>query len=112
MIKLLANYPYIQWLLWSIWIPVLVIWAFFFRILKNYPKTIIKVILGCLAFGITWDYFAIKTNIWYYPNGCCINQRVWGLPIEEFAWVVSAAVLISSVTIVTYYITRRKNYKR
>lgn len=108
MTKLLADYPYMQWLMWSIWLPTIVVWILFFNILKNYPKTLIKVIIGCLLFGITWDYFAIKTNIWYYPQECCIDQRIWGLPLEEYAWVASAALLISSVTIAAYHITHRK----
>lgn len=108
MIEFFSTHSYLQWVLWSIWLPIVVLWALFYRTLIKYPKTFIKVVAGSLLFGITWDYVAIRTNIWSYPTGCCMEQRIWRLPLEEPIWIVSAAILISTLTILLYTFTHKK----
>jgi lycopene cyclase domain-containing protein len=112
MLDFFQTHIYLQWVLWSMWLPTLLLWAFFYKTLIAYPRTLTKVILGSMIFGLTWDYIAVWTNIWSYPAGCCIEQKVYRLPIEEFIWIASAALLISSVTIVFYYASHRMKFKK
>lgn len=111
MLDFFQTHAYLQWVLWSLWLPTIIVWLFFHDHLRKYPKTLIKVTIGSLIFGVAWDYVAVWTNIWSYPPGCCVDRTVARLPVEEFIWIASAAVLISSLTIVFFRLTHKRSYK-
>jgi lycopene cyclase domain-containing protein len=92
--------PYIEWLFWSIWLPTALLLIIYHKILLKYPITYIKVIIGSLIVGVIWDYVAVWGRIWEYPDNCCIGAEIYRLPVDEFIWITSAAVLISMVTLI------------
>lgn len=92
--------PYIEWVLWSIWLPILLLIAIFPHIVLVYPRTYLKVIAGSLIVGLVWDYIAVWTRIWEYPPNCCTGVKIYRLPLDEYIWITSAAILISMITIV------------
>ena len=67
MLNFFSTHIYLQWVLWSIWLPTIIVWLLFYKTLWQYPKTFTKVVIGSLIFGVTWDYIAVWTNIWSYP---------------------------------------------
>jgi len=52
-----------------------------------------------LVFSVPWDLWAIRTNIWMFPG--TTNVGLWfGLPLEEYFFIMFVTLLLSSITIV------------
>lgn len=98
---------YLIWLLIFICIPTLIIWLLNFNLLWKYKKTLGHVIFFALVFSIPWDIYAVKTNIWMFPDEGNIGLNIGLLPIEEYLFMAFVSLLIGSIAIVLKYKLRR-----
>jgi lycopene cyclase domain-containing protein len=90
---------YLRWLTYCVWIPQLLLLATNFKIIVRYWRTILFCIFWALIFSVPWDLWAIGSNIWMFPPET--NVGLWfGLPLEEYFFIIFVTVLISSLTIV------------
>jgi len=88
------------WLLLIVCAPTLVLWMFNFDYLKNYKKTLFACILSALAFSIPWDYWAIRINIWKFPTETNVGFWFFGIPLEEYLFMMLVTFYISTITLV------------
>jgi hypothetical protein len=105
---------YMTWLLIFFIAPTLIMWIFAYDTLWKYRATFKHCIILGLVFGVTWDYFAIVTKMWYWPELCCFLPRVAGLPLEEVVFIVSVVIAICTTTLIArdIYDTHRKHLAR
>ena len=91
---------YLAWLLIFVWIPTLLLWITNFDILHRYKKTLSFCIFWALIFSVPWDYWAIKTEIWVFPQDT--NLGIWfsGLPLEEYLFISFVTLEVSTLTLV------------
>lgn len=99
MLKFLITHPYIEVLFWFCWVPSLLIWSRYYKILARYPKTFIKCIVVVLALAIPWDWFAVGAKIWYFPAGCCIAGHLYNIPWEEIMFMITFTIYIVSLAL-------------
>ncbi|OGH42612.1 MAG: hypothetical protein A3H79_03435 [Candidatus Levybacteria bacterium RIFCSPLOWO2_02_FULL_36_8b] len=80
--------------------PTLLMWIYNFKILRLYKKTLFACVFWALVFSVPWDYWAIKTKIWNFPNNT--NLGIWfgGLPLEEYLFIIFVTFEISTLTLV------------
>lgn len=98
---------YFQWLSLFVFLPTAVLWLAFPRVLIEYRTTYAVAILGSLLVSIPWDLVAVRTGIWQFPDGCCAGPEIAGLPIEEYIFISSVAVYVSTLALVArYYFSR------
>ena len=93
-------YSYIFWLLIFVLIPTIILWVIYPFIIKKYYRTLILCSVGSLIFSIPWDIWAKKTNIWYWPRYKIIGVYLFGLPLEEYLFIIFATVFISTITLI------------
>lgn len=93
-------FTYIKWLLIFVWLPTLILWSTNFNLLKRYKKTLWFCVFCALAFSVPWDFWAIKTKIWVFPQDT--NLGIWfgGLPLEEYLFIIFVTLEISTLTLV------------
>jgi lycopene cyclase domain-containing protein len=93
--------PYITWLLIFGFLPVSVMWLFFYKYLWKYRQVFVWSTIFTLIFGAAWDVFAIKYKIWGWPKECCVLPRISNdLPTEEFLFMVMTGFYTSTMTLV------------
>ena len=90
---------YIYWLTIFVWLPTIVLWAINWKYLSQYKKTFLYCIIWALIFSIPWDIWAVKAQIWNFPQDTNIGLWIGGLPIEEYFFMVFVTVLISTVVL-------------
>lgn len=98
---------YIKWLIIFLSSPLLLLWIINFKLLWRYKRTIAFCICWALIFSIPWDYWAIQTKIWLFPQDTNIGLLLGGIPLEEFIFYVLATVFVSSITILVKQYGRR-----
>lgn len=92
--------PYVDWMLVFMGIPTLIMWLFNSHMLWSYRRIFIKVAIIVLLFSLPWDYFALHSRIWGWPKGCCTLPKIYGLPLEEYIFIIFAAFYVSTTTLV------------
>jgi lycopene cyclase domain-containing protein len=90
---------YIYWLIVFAWSPILILWIINYKYLVKYKKTFIYCILWSLIFSIPWDMWAIKANIWVFPEGANLGVIINQLPIEEYFFMIFVTMFISTVVL-------------
>lgn len=104
------TYSYLLWLLLFVWLPTLLIWVGNFHLFWKYKHTILCTVVLTLLFSIPWDIYAIKSGIWYFPKPSVVGIFFLSIPLEEYLFMATVALLISSVTIlVKYKFNKSKN---
>lgn len=93
---------YILWLSVFVWFPTILLFAFYFNLLWKYKKTLVWAMFFALVFSIPWDFLAVKTNIWFFPEKTHIAM-IGALPLEEYFFIIFVTLLISCLTIVIKY---------
>lgn len=90
---------YIWWLLFVVWIPLGYLWARNFAYLRKYTRTFRFVVVASLIFSIPWDILAVKADIWHYYTGHIVGLWIFGLPIEEYLYIVTVSILLATGTL-------------
>ncbi|MCL4338091.1 lycopene cyclase domain-containing protein [Patescibacteria group bacterium] len=98
---------YTIWLSFFVFVPIIILWIWRFRLLWHYRRTLAYAMFFALVVSIPWDYFAIKNHIWYFPKEGNLGILVYGLPFEEFIFMASVTLLLGSIVIIMKYRTRR-----
>jgi lycopene cyclase domain-containing protein len=91
---------YLRWLAIFLCLPLAVLWLTHFRLLWSQRRTIRTCAVWALILSVPWDGWAIRTRIWTFPADTHLGFRIAGLPLEEYLFIVCAAILISSLTLV------------
>lgn len=99
---------YLLWLIYFVWIPTSVIWLFQYKLLWKYKKTLLFAMTAALIFSIPWDLLAVKTNIWYFPQGHNLGLFIFSLPLEELLFMTTVTLLAGSVAIISKYTLDKK----
>lgn len=94
-------YPYETWLFIFFGIPLVCLWALFYKTILKYRLALVWITALTVLLGIAMDYTAIHYKIWGWSKACCALPRIRGLPIEEFIFMLLMAVTIETVTIIT-----------
>lgn len=94
---------YLIWLLVFVLIPTFLVWLFNFNLLWRYKATFVHAIFFALVFSISWDIYAVKSNIWYFPKERNAGIQIGMLPLEEYLFMALATLLIASITITIKY---------
>ena len=56
------------------------------------------VVIGSIIFSVPWDYIAIRERIWYFTEQHIFGILLFGLPIEEWVFIIFMALLFSTIT--------------
>lgn len=103
--------PYLTWVLIFFIVPTLVVWVFFWKHLIKYKWVIAFAALISTVVGIGWDVYAVKVNIWSWPEECCTLPRLpYNIASEEIIWAIAVAVYVCTVLLISREIfkTHRK----
>jgi lycopene cyclase domain-containing protein len=96
----LDHYDYLKWFLFFAWFPTVIIWLFYWRILIKYKKVFLLCMIGAVLFGYPWDYFATHVWLWRFSPDHTLGMNFLGLPVEEYIFFASEALLYSSLALV------------
>lgn len=95
-------FEYLIWLCIFVWLPTILLWIKFYRILIPLKRVFLYAIIGSLVIAGVWDYIAIKENIWYFPEGRILKLWILGLPIEEWFFIIFVTLFISTITVIFF----------
>lgn len=107
--------PYLTWVLIFLVTPSIILWLFFWKHLYKYLSVFVAVIVCSIIGGLSWDIYAVKTDIWSWPGSCCSMRRLLlGIPSEEIIWAIAAAFYVCTITIIArdIVVTHKKLKKR
>ena len=90
---------YIYWLSIFVWLPLLILWVVNWKYLSRYKKTFLYCIEWALLFSIPWDIWAVKVQIWLFPQDTNIGLWIGGLPLEEYFFIIFVTMLISTIVL-------------
>lgn len=90
---------YIYWLSIFVWLPLIVLWAINWRYLLQYRKTFLYCVIWALIFSIPWDIWAVRADIWHFPQDTNVGFRISGLPLEEYFFMIFVTMLLSTVVL-------------
>ena len=93
-----ANYTYLFWLFCFIGIPILVLlrWR---QQLWQQRQALAWTVIGSLVGGWLWDALAVRVGLWHYDPARIAGIWFWGLPLEEWLWIVGVTLLFGGITI-------------
>lgn len=95
---------YIVWLGLFVWLPTVFLWIHYHHILKKYKRTIVYAIFFALLFVIPWDTLAVGDAIWIFPKGGTLGIYIGVLPLEEYLFIATVTLFVSSMTLVFKYV--------
>ena len=95
-------YSYPLWLLLFLTLPLSLIWIFKFQTLMKYRSALLLTAIGCLAISVPWDILSVNDHIWHFAEPHIVGVWLWGLPIEEYVYILFVGLLSSSVTILLW----------
>ena len=93
---------YSLWLLLFLSLPLVLIGMFKFRTLMKYRLALTLTAFGCLALAVPWDRLAVSDHIWYFSDPYILGLWLWGLPVEEYVYILFVGLLSASVTILVW----------
>ncbi len=93
---------YPLWLCIFVFLPLLIIWLFEFKKLRKYGKVILLAEIGSFVFATPWDMIAVKDKIWYFTEPHILGIWLFGLPIEEYLFIIFVALLFVSITLLIW----------
>jgi lycopene cyclase domain-containing protein len=100
--QLIIMYEYLIWLLIFVILPFIILWIWKFRDLIKYKKVFFLATIGSLIFSIPWDVISVRENIWYFRKPHILGIWLFGLPIEEYLFIIFVTLLFSSITILLW----------
>lgn len=96
---LFGHYTYILWLALFVWLPILIIYLFNREYINKYRNIFPYGIVSTLLFSIPWDWWAIKTNVWYFPPQNIVGVWFFGIPLEEYLFMIFVTFEIAFITL-------------
>jgi lycopene cyclase domain-containing protein len=91
---------YLRWLAVFFGLPLAALWLTQLRLLWSHRRKIRACALWALILSVPWDWWASRTQVWTFPADTHLGFWIGGLPLEEYLFIVSAATLVSSFTLV------------
>ena len=91
---------YLRWLAVFFCLPLAALWLTHFRLLWSQRQTIGLCAVWALILSVPWDGWASRTRVWTFPADTHLGFWIGGLPLEEYLFIVCAATLVSSFTLV------------
>ncbi|MEZ4725949.1 MAG: lycopene cyclase domain-containing protein [Caldilineaceae bacterium] len=93
-----GNYTYLFWLCCFIGVPLLVLlrWR---HSLWAQRRALAWTLLGSLVGGWLWDALAVRVGLWHYDPARIAGIWYFGLPLEEWLWIVGVTLLFGGMTI-------------
>lgn len=95
-------YSYLLWLLFFGVVPLAVLWFLHAGELKRHIRIIFLAPIGSLIFSFPWDYISIHERIWYFQTPYIAGLWIFGLPIEEYLFIVLITLLFASISVVVW----------
>ncbi|CAN5708295.1 hypothetical protein BH10CHL1_BH10CHL1_32730 [soil metagenome] len=94
-----SNYTYIIWLIVFIGLPLVALlrWRLF---LWKQRRALALATFGSLVGGWAWDVIAVRFGAWYYDPNHIFGLWYFGLPIEEWLWIVGTTLFFGSLTVI------------
>jgi len=93
---------YLKWLLVFVILPLLFVWIFWFKELIKYKITHFFVIICSLIVSVPWDIISVKKDIWYFTEPYILGIWLFGLPIEEYLFIILISFLVSCMSILVH----------
>ena len=90
---------YIYWLFTFVWLPLIILWVANWKYLVKYRNVFLYCIVWALVFSIPWDIWAVKADIWHFPEDTNVGIWIGGLPLEEYFFIIFVTMLISTVVL-------------
>ncbi len=91
---------YPVWLVFFLIIPIGLLFLTQHRLLWHYRRTIGMCVLGALIVSVPWDIVAVRSHIWGFQPASNSGITLVKLPVEEYIFIILAAVFISAVSLV------------
>jgi lycopene cyclase domain-containing protein len=95
----IAQLEYVGLLFLLADLPILLIWTKYGNYLKKYIKVHVYCVLFSLLFGVPWDIWAVKSDMWNYESNHILGIWFLGIPIEEYFYIVTVAFLFTTITL-------------
>ena len=95
-----GKVTYMIWLGLFIGLPLLLIAWRWPRLLWQQRRALALTTLGALVGGWAWDALAVRFGIWFYDPATILNLWYFGLPLEEWLWIVGVTMMFGSLTAV------------
>lgn len=83
-------------------LPLAVLWAVWWRQLKDYWRVVALNVGFALAFAVPWDFLAIRTRIWYFTEPQVVGVWLLGLPVEEWLFISLVTALLTTVAVLAW----------
>ena len=93
-------------------LPMLILWAIYFKTLKRYMRIYVVAVVCALAISVPWDLISVREQIWYFTEPQIIGFWLLGLPIEEWLFYVIVPLLFATMTVLLWERFGDKNYVR
>ncbi len=93
------HWEYIVWFALFAWLPTAILWIFYWPLYRKYKKVFIYCIAGAIIFGYPWDYWATHYWLWHFSGDHTLGIFLGGLPVEEYIFFASEALLYSSIAL-------------
>ncbi|MBX3016033.1 MAG: lycopene cyclase domain-containing protein [Caldilineaceae bacterium] len=93
-----GNYTYLVWLACFMGLPLLLLlrgWPLLWRQRRALAWTL----LGSLVGGWAWDALAVRVGLWHYDPERITGIWFWGLPLEEWLWIMGITLLFGGLTV-------------
>ena len=95
---MLGKYTYLLWLFFFMGVPLL-LQLRWWRLFWQQRRAILWTLLGSLVGGWLWDAAAVRFNLWYYEAERIAGIWWFGLPLEEWLWIVGVTLLFANLTV-------------
>ena len=95
---MLGKYTYLLWLFVFMGVPLL-LQLRWWRLLSQQRRAILWTLLGSLVGGWLWDAAAVRFNLWYYEAERIAGIWWFGLPLEEWLWIIGVTLLFANLTV-------------
>lgn len=83
-------------------IPLVILWAWKFKLLYQYIPVFFLAVIGAIIFGMPWDYISIKNNLWTFTPSKIIGVWFFGLPLEEWLFFIFVTSLFTTITLLLW----------
>ncbi len=95
-------HSYLIWLALFVLAPTGLLWAFYSKVLKRHWRVIFLAPVYALIFSIPWDYISIQERIWYYQTPYIAGLWIFGLPLEEYLFIIFVTLLFANISAVVW----------
>lgn len=81
-------------------ILLLPFWIKKYKILKQYSKIFVYIVLIAIPWVIVTDIIAINNGIWYFSENKVLGIWLYEMPIDDLILMVAVSIVITAVTLV------------